>query len=151
MEFIIKDEFVQAKQRKLFYLFDEFSFNIRPFITRIDYDLVVNYLNLTVVNNLVVQVDGFCPNHEWILTDFPVPNYEVGKLKVLKNYEPGFSYRLNNIHWPVYYNQQSGWVCVGDPTKKNQAVEFITNVVAVIENKELQALWIKPIFISDHK
>jgi uncharacterized protein YbdZ (MbtH family) len=151
MKFKIKDKFISIKQRKIFYLPDEFSFNERQFTSEIDYYLILNYLNLTVVNNLVVQVDGFCPNHEWILTDLLVPNYEMGQLMVLKTYEPGFSYRLNKIHWPVYYNQQSGWVCVGDPTKKNQAVEFITNVVAVVENSELQALWLKPVFVSDYE
>lgn len=144
MKFKIKYKFTYINQRKIFYLPDEFSFNVKPLTPEIDYYLILNYINLTVVNNLVVQVDGFCPNHDWILTDLPVPNYEIGQLKVLKNYEPGFSYRLNNIDWPVYYNQQSGWVCVGDPTKKNEAVEFTTNVVAVVENNELQALWMKP-------
>lgn len=150
MKFKIENTSFYKKQRKLFYLLDEFSFYVSPFTTRIDYDLVLNYLNLTVLSNLVVQVDGFCPNGEWIITDLSVPNYNMGQLRVLKNYEPGFSYSLNKAQWPVYYNQHTGWVCVGDPIVKNQAIMFITNVVAVIENNELQALWLKPVFLPSY-
>ena len=58
---------------------------------------------------------------------------------------PHFAYGINEDDLPVYVNVHTGWVCIGNPEKKGNAVQFINNCVAVIdENKEFVSLWLKP-------
>jgi hypothetical protein len=57
---------------------------------------------------------------------------------------------VNKEDWPVYVNIRTGWVCIGNPENKGNAVEFINNCVAVIdENKCLASLWLKPKKLPD--
>jgi uncharacterized protein YbdZ (MbtH family) len=52
---------------------------------------------------------------------------------------------MNNEDWLVHVNVKTGWVCIGNPEKKGNAVEFINNCVAVIDDKEFVSLWLKPL------
>ncbi len=52
----------QAEQRLLRYITDEYSFDVEPSVKEIDFDTVLNKLNLTAVdNNTIVQISGSCP------------------------------------------------------------------------------------------
>ena len=45
---------------------------------------------------------------------------------------------------PVYYNETSGWVCIGDPTISAAGVKFMSNCIAFIDSKgALTSLWIE--------
>lgn len=146
MKFIIKYS-NSIEQKKLTYLADECSFDIEPTIHEINFDVVINKLNLTVAgdDNRIVQVWGFCPYSLWIKANYNVPQYARGILKVATDLKPGFAYAINNdSEWPVYVNAKTGWICIGNPEKSEKAVEFITDCVAVVYNGELVALWLKP-------
>ncbi len=74
-----------------------------------------------------------------------VPNYKQGALRVEHNLEHGYAYGIYDEDLPVYVNKRTGWVCIGNPKKSGEAVEFINNCVAVIDNnQELAALWLQP-------
>lgn len=74
-----------------------------------------------------------------------VPNYKQGTLKVKHNLEHHFAYGINDEAWPVYVNVQTRWVCIGNSHSSGEAVEFINNCVAVVDNsQELIALWLQP-------
>ena len=133
-----------AEQRKLFYTPEEYSFGVEPTVLAIDFDIVVNYLILTAVEGKIIEVSGFCPYGAWTKSSYTVSKYTKGILRVIDNLEPGFSYRLNDVDWPIYVNVQTGWVCVGNPTAPGEGVEFMDNCVAIIGNGELVALWLKP-------
>jgi len=64
----------------------------------------------------------------------------------MDNLESGFSYGINSDdEWPVYVNQKTGWICVGNPERSGEAVEFMNNCVAVVDNNnKLVSLWLKP-------
>lgn len=136
----------ETENRLLKYVTEDCSFNSEPSVQEINFDLALNKLNLTVADeNKVVQVWGFCGYGEWLKADSNVPQYRKGILKVVDDLEPGFSYGVNNDDWPVYVNEKTGWVCVGNPEKLGQAVEFMSNCVAVVDNSnELLSLWLKP-------
>lgn len=52
-------------------------------------------------------------------------------------------------NWKTYYDEENGWICIGNPQCENGvAVEFAQNTLAVIDNRELKAIWIKPEFIK---
>jgi hypothetical protein len=136
-----------AEQRILNYESKEYSFDTQPSEREINFDLVLNKLNLSVVDGgKVVQVWGFCPYGEWKKSNHDVPHHSQGNLKITNDFEPGFSYKINkDTSWPIYANRQTGWVCIGNPDKHGNAVEFINNCVAVIgENGELLSLWLRP-------
>lgn len=135
-----------AEQRLLTYNNEECSFDIEPIDHEINFDIVVNKLNLTVIeDNKIIQVWGFCGLNKSIKLDFEVPKSKKGVLKVLDNLESGFAYGISKEDLPIYVNIQTGWVCIGNPEKSGNAVEFIKNCVAVIDtNKEFISLWLKP-------
>lgn len=135
-----------AEERVLTYDIEECSFDIEPIVQEINFDIVVNKLNLTVVDdNKVIQVWGFCGFAAWIKSDCKVPQSAKGTLQVIDDLKCGFAYSVNKEDFPVYINAQTGWVCIGNPEKSGNAVEFINNCVAVIDNNnEFVSLWLKP-------
>jgi hypothetical protein len=78
-------------------------------------------------------------------SNYQVPEFQKGILKVEHNLKYGFAYRINEKDISVYVNTQTGWVCIGNPEKKGDTVEFINNCVAVIDDeKNFISLWLKP-------
>jgi hypothetical protein len=136
------------EQKTLIYDIEECSFDTEPTVQEINFDVVLNKLNLTAIDddNKIVQVWGFCGYNEWIKSSFNVPERKKGTLKVLGDLISGIgSYSINKEDLPIYVNIETGWVCIGNPEKKGNAVEFINNCVAVIDDsKEFVSLWLKP-------
>jgi hypothetical protein len=123
---------------------------MNPIIHEVSYDLLINYIDLLFdENDYVAHLSGFCPYGTWIKADCQVPPYKEGKLKVETQDEPGFAYRINDDkEWPIYINKDR-WVCLGNSNKSENAIEFLHNCVAVIDQGSLVALWLKPDFIGD--
>jgi hypothetical protein len=144
MKFII-DYNDNMEQRDLIYRADEFSFDMEPQVHEIDFELAINTLTLTVVDDKIVQVWGFCGLNRKMKANYTVPQYKGGALKVIDDLEPGFAYSIYKEEQPIYINIQTGWICIGNPEKKGNAVEFIRNCVAVIgDGKDFISLWLKP-------
>lgn len=147
MKFII-DNINEIENKTLIYDVEEFSFYTEPHINKINFDVVLNKLNLTAsgIDNKIIQVSGFCGYKEWIESNYEVPKSRRGVLKILESLPAGLgSYPIYDENVSTYVNLKSGWVCVGNPEKKETAVEFIPNCIAVIdENKNFVSLWLKP-------
>ena len=152
MKFIIEYG-KNIQKRVLTYITEDGSFDMEPFVKNYNFELVLNKLTLSVVDDTIVQVTGFCGFAEWMKSNYQVPEYKSGSLLVKHNLNYGFAYGINdddNYEYPVYINVQSGWVCIGNPEKKNNAVEFINNCVAVIDDdKDFVSLWLKPDRLPD--
>jgi len=142
-----------VEHRKLIFDIAESSFDTEPTVGEINFDVVLNKINLTAIDddNKIVQVWGFCSYKEWIKLNCAVPERTIGTLKVVGNLKPGVgSYSINKEDFPVFVNVQTGWVCIGNPEKKGNAVEFMNNCVAVIDdNMEFVSLWLKPEKLPD--
>lgn len=148
MKFAI-DYTSKAEHKIITYVPEDYAFDIDPIVKEVDFDLALNMVNLTVLEHdgihKVVEVWGYCPYGGWLRTRHNVPKSQPGALCVLEDLECGFSYGINNEEWPVYVNTRTGWVCIGDPKSSGEAVKFITNCVAVVDNnQELTALWLRP-------
>lgn len=142
----------KTEDRLLIYRTNESSFDTEPTVRWINYDIVINKLNLTVVDedNKIVQVWGFCPYRAWLKSNFSNPEYSKGILKVMDDLEPGFSYRHTDDEWRIFVNIHTGWVCLGDPEKTGKGIEFVNNCVAIIDNNdELVSLWLKPTYLPE--
>lgn len=144
MKFLIDDS-NEIGQQQLIYIEEECSFYTEVVSGRIDIEVVINKISLFVVDNKIIDLSGFCGFNEWIKSKHQVPEYNKGILKVEHNLEYGFAYGIKDEDFPIYVNPQTGWVCIGNPEKLGNAVEFINNCVAVIDDdKEFISLWLKP-------
>jgi len=133
------------EDKTLIYREDEYSFDMSPWNHVIDFELVLNKLTMTVVADKVTQLSGFCGLADCMNSNICVPEYSKGKLKIEHSLKNGFAYGIYNEDQPVYLNTKSGWVCIGNPLKLGNAVEFIQNCVAVIsDDGEFLSLWLKP-------
>ncbi|WP_138927870.1 hypothetical protein [Verminephrobacter aporrectodeae] len=146
MKFLV--EYTSTLDKKsLKYNIEECSFDTEPSIKEINFDIVLNKINLTVVDNdnKIVQLWGFSGYNEWIKSNHEAPPCQKGILKVLDDLEPGFSYCVSKDDFPVYVNIRTGWVCIGNPEGKGSVVEFINNCIAIIDDdKEFVSLWLRP-------
>ena len=96
------------------------------------------------------QVWGFHPRGLWIKSKLQSPIAQNGNLFIVDDIEPGDNVRLEDVGDVTYYDDSSGWICIGEVDYKDcEAVEFATNTIAVIKNSNLHALWLKPDFEKD--
>lgn len=73
MKFLVEYTSI-PEQRSLIYDVEECSFDVEPNVQAVDFDIVVNKLNLTVTDNgKVVQVWGYSGYNEWKKSDCIVP------------------------------------------------------------------------------
>jgi hypothetical protein len=136
------------EQRTLIYRDEEFSFDMNQWVYEIDFEIAINTLTFSIIDGKVTQFNGFCGLNKKMKADYNVPQSQKGELKILhseKYWDRAGCYRVNKEDCPVYVNIQTGWVCIGNPEKKGNAVEFIRNCVAVIgDDKDFISLWLKP-------
>lgn len=93
------------------------------------------------------EISGLSPKGTWKKARLAKPeNVLKGALKLEENFEWGV-YRLDaDDGWETFYDEESGWVCVGEPDSAADGsnINFISNAIATIDKKgELKALWIK--------
>jgi len=58
----------------------------------------------------------------------------------------------NSSNWKTFYDSQKKWLCFGNVQREKDdvAIEFATNTVAVLHQRQLKALWLKPSFYKIH-
>ena len=135
-----------VEERLLTYIQEECSFDMEPIVSQIDFELILNKISLSVVNDRIIQLWGFCGFAEWLKSNYQVPEYKKGSLRIEHNLKYGFAYGIDEEDWPIYANKSTGWICIGDPEKSEKAVEFINNCVAVVDDTgQLVSLWLKPL------
>ena len=117
-----------------------------PITSQVDLELILNKLSLSVIDNKIIQLWGFCGLNEQMKFKSNPPEYKKGSLKVEHNLKQGFAYSINDEELPVYVNVETGWVCIGNPSdyENDNAVEFISNCIAVINNNNFSSLWLRP-------
>jgi uncharacterized protein YbdZ (MbtH family) len=142
-----------SEQKNLIYNSEEYSFDMEPWEYGIDFEIAINKLTVSVVDGKLTQLNGFCGLNKKMKSSYNAPQSKKGSLKVLhqEQYLDGIGcYGLNREDWPVYVNVKTGWVCIGNPEKRGDAVEFINNCVAVIDNdQKFVSLWLKPLKLPE--
>lgn len=145
MKFLIKKG-KPISNKKLVYFADECSFNMGTVNYNVSIEWILNKISLSSHENIIVDVSGFCGLASHMNKDIYIPKYSKGILKVEHNLEYGFAYSIFDKGQPVSFNSKTGWVCVGNPIKLSNAVEFIKNCIAVInDNGDFLSLWLKPV------
>ena len=156
MEKIIKfkiERNSKAVDGKVIYIKSEHSFIVKPF-RNTDISIFIKYLGIDIesIGMRALGVGGYHPDcGSWIRKELNTPNAEEGALILEADIEPGRGdFRLpESVEFKTYYDEEIGWVCIEscEADQNSQAVEFLKNCIAILEDGRLIALWIKPIFV----
>jgi hypothetical protein len=156
MEKIIKfkiERNLKAVDGKVIYIKREHSFIVKPF-RNTDISIFIKDLGIDIesIGMRALGVGGYHPDGgSWIRKELNPPRAEEGALILEADIEPGRGdFRLpESLEFKTYYDEKSGWVCIGncEKSKDSQTVEFLKNCIAVLEDGNLIALWLKPVFV----
>lgn len=112
-----------------------------------DISLLIDYLQLNIdsLTNQLVSVWGLHPYKSWINITLDVPQFNKGIVEIENNYESGISYREEELNgWKTFYDNQNGWVCIGERNVNGISIMFATDVCIVIKGNDIKSLWLKP-------
>jgi len=110
---------------------------------------LVNDIHLEVnESGVVCAVWGICPEIKWKKSSISLPSYSSGSLIVHEKLCPGVSTRVNidELYWDIEYDGETGWLLLREKKiqKYIDAVEFLPNCIAALQDKRLVSLWLKP-------
>ncbi len=139
---------------QIVYVQDDYAFNFVPqqmtnctvLLGTTELDFIIYANNIKCAS----QIWGFhAPPTLWIKKELHVPAFFTGSLILLdETIEEGDIIGLEGSEtWNTYYDAQTGWVCMGtdDQNEEGVAVEFATNLLAVLDGSQLKAIWLKPL------
>jgi len=134
----------------LFYEKEEFSLNTEPFYENGFSSLLINDIQLEIdEDSVLLYIWGFCPLQQAKEIDSFPSYYETRQISVLTETPliAGISKRINHARWDIFYNKANDWICIGNPKLSGQhLIQFAPGAIATIENQEIIALWLHPIF-----
>lgn len=154
MELELIENKCPMRQGQLIYRKSEYSFDFLPSQGG-GYDILIADLTITfdVSTLCAIQVWGYHPYLHWIQQKLWVPQTKEGSIQFLKNtmIDDEIAERIEGTYeWPTYYDRTSGWVCIGNCECKidDIVLEFATNIVAVINQRKLKSLWLRPLIVA---
>ncbi len=106
-------------------------------------------LEVAIDTSLCLYIWGYCPMGKWQCASLLPPTARRGSLQAIydKPLTPGVSIGLENmLPAHAWFDPDSGWFCMGnkDVPASAEPVEFATNCVAVVMDRGLSSLWIRP-------
>jgi hypothetical protein len=125
----------------------DFSFDVEPRLPGFT-SVVVNDLSLEVdENGKVMKVWGYCPHVEWIRSRV-LPGsadrlevFAIGDQPFLR----GVSQGVNSECWPVFVDQQSGWVCLDSGRVASSYAEILEGAILALDDRQqLAVVYLKP-------
>jgi len=139
---------------QVFYNPAEKGFDTLPDV-KSDITLLIAYVNIGFDSDDMCsnQVFGLSPEYSWIRQKLLAPkDFSKCALKLNEDFDYG-TWRLDRGNeWKTYYDADSGWICIGTPQIKGQAINinFLNNAIATLNMQgELQSLWMKPLITDD--
>lgn len=98
-------------------------------------------------NHELIGLCGIMPKSVWYRKHLKVPTSKKGKIHIEPvNFELKEKMIIQTLkNQDIYYDNKSGWLVVGErkSTVIDDNIEVMNNVICVIRNEELVALWIK--------
>ena len=132
------------------YVTKDYTLDFEP-IQATCYGVLIGDLTLCADENFQVrQVWGCNPMPGWHKQKLTQPVAEKGGLYFEYPNTDWFPRRIEDTEgWETYYDEASGWVCFGAYRirEDDDAVEFATNIIAILHAGSIKALWIRPIFV----
>jgi hypothetical protein len=147
MKFVIEEQPWEPIS-ELIYRPEAYAFDAIPRPDSVVSSVLVNDTELEVdERGTVLCVTGLCPHPAWQRTGYEPPQARRLSLRVDANAEwvPGISRRLTGPSaLPIFVNPRIGFVCIGDPQQRAEAVEFAPGCIALLNEGNLVALWLRP-------
>lgn len=139
---------------QLVYIMKDSAFDFQPQQIA-DCSIEVDYISIDFIiyyNDVkrASQIWGYhYPPESWVKKELQKPEFFAGSLLLIDDViDDGDTLVLHGSReWETYYDIHTGWVCIGDcdHSKEDMAVEFVSDAVAIINNQQLKALWLKPV------
>jgi hypothetical protein len=132
----------------LVYRPEDFSFDVEPHLTGFA-SVLVNDLSLEVnETGKLIKVWGYCPHHAWTKSTVVPPsakNLEVFAVSS-ERFLSGVSQSVNSDRrWPVYFDAQSGWVCLDSGRTATSYAEVLNGVIIGLDDhQQLAVVHLKP-------
>ena len=131
----------------LVYRADEYSFDVEPRPENFT-SILFNDLNIEVnERGRATSVWGLCPYPAWKASVIHPPAAEFGDLFFIwdRSLLAGVSLRPDGEHWPIFFDQDSGWVFLNRGRNTDITVKLLTGIIIGIEEGgELAGIWLKP-------
>jgi hypothetical protein len=89
---------------------------------------------------------GYCPKESWQTSDLDPPSASPGELRIIPDTKltPGVSLRSSKTRLPIYYNERSRWLCLGNPSaREGFRLQVAPCLIAVGTPIQIDALWIR--------
>jgi hypothetical protein len=140
----------QIDEGVLVYRAQDYAFGVEPRPKNADSSLVVNTIELMVdrSNNQILFLEGYCPYQGWKRASLEPPISQRGALRISGvELRRGMAEPLNSpgTYWGIQVDTATGWVCVGNARASGmRAIEFARGCVAVLDDGNLVALWLRP-------
>jgi hypothetical protein len=147
------EEGILQHRGQLTYVLGDYAFDFLPHQTAngtvLIRDIQMSFIIDSEGRKSATQIWGYHPFHLiYRKKELCIPNFVTGNLIILdETLEEGDIIRLEGSEeWYTCYDSSTGWLCVGDEilNKDDIAVEFATNIIAVLRHKQLISLWLKP-------
>lgn len=108
-------------------------------------------IEVGVTTGFLLFVWGYYPRFTWINDHLSPPLSKMGSIHGQLNppFEEGVAVPLTPMKsWTTKYDAATGWICIraDTSTKSGVAIEFATNVIAVVEETAFHELWLHPTF-----
>lgn len=100
-------------------------------------------LNIDSERKTLVSLEGIFSKRDIIECKFDIP--------VTQNAEIYFDNKENFGKWKKYYDKEKEWFCFGSIDSIGTAYCFASNTIAIINQGELKALYVKPKFLEVEK
>ena len=121
-------------------------------ISKADIFFLISYLELGFDSddNLLKSISGLSFQESWKECKLCEPQGEEGTIRLIKECESGKTYRLDkNVIWDSYYDNTTGWFCLGEPMVEQtyKTIKVFNNAYIMLDDSgEIKSLWIKPVF-----
>jgi hypothetical protein len=100
-------------------------------------------IGLFAVGRSIIGLEGFINSSSWIISPLTPPVAIQGALTYKGEPDKDSMFDMAERALEVRYDPDSHWACIGNPAEGGTAVEFIYDVIAVLDkNQELSALWL---------
>lgn len=133
---------------EIIYYKEEYSFFMPKRFGEVLGSLIINRLTMTLNKDLAISaIDGLSAYTNWKSMTFNVPFAATGII-YLKDWNEGppQDIWITDDFWDEWVNPETGWVCIGNPSHSNINVMLGSGIVCTLDNNNLRAIWLKPIW-----
>lgn len=118
-----------------------------PAQSSVGYALSFNEVQLELSETgLANHVWGYCPRESWQANNAEPPQATPGELVVVPDsrFAPGVTVAASKTRLPVSYNERNRWLCIGNPSAREEfQIKLAPGLIVVANPSLITALWVR--------